>query len=181
MRPTSGFASPRPCQPASGCAGSHFLPARKNTATLIYHSGERSLSLFGSFSAVRARLLGRAGGSSIPNVGDNLGKYGFELVLPLPARNSPHIFSLSAYQEIHGPSPLNTSRSIATRTFTRVGANVNYTNRNWKGASLFVNLIAYPDRRNEESAFDFGDPGAPLAAVSPKAPISVQGGVFIPF
>ncbi|HEY0789964.1 MAG TPA: hypothetical protein VGD78_02760 [Chthoniobacterales bacterium] len=40
---------------------------------VVYRSGQRSLSLFGSYSALRARLLGRAGGSSIPNVADFLG------------------------------------------------------------------------------------------------------------
>jgi hypothetical protein len=110
-----------------------------------------------------------------------LAKYGFDLTLSLPGNDSPHIFTLSVYQEIHGSEPLDTSRAISTRTFSRGAANFNYTNRKWKGFSLFVNLIAYPDRRLEESAFDFGTATAPLAAVSPKAPVSVPAGVFIPF
>jgi len=37
-------------------------------------------------------------------------------------------------------------------------------------------MIIYPDRRNEETAFLF----APNVGVSPKAPFTIQGGVYIP-
>lgn len=149
---------------------------------VLYTHGRALLSVFGSYSAVHAYLLPRVGsGSSIPNVQDFLGKYGCDLTLPLPSIDSPHIFSVSVYQEIVGPEPLNTFRSVSTRTFSRITANLNYTNKNLKGFSAFVNFIVYPDRRDDETAFNLGSDTAPLVGVSPKAPVSVQGGVFMPF
>jgi len=52
-----------------------------------------------------------------------------------------------------------------------------YTNTKWHGFGTFLNMIIYPDRRFEETAFLFGN----AVGVSPKAPFTVQGGVFIPF
>ncbi|MBV9644466.1 MAG: TonB-dependent receptor, partial [Verrucomicrobia bacterium] len=151
-------------------------------SVVFYRRGQALFSIFGNYSAVNAFLLPRPGsGSSILNVQDFLGKYGLNLMLPLPFNDSPHIFTMAVYHEIIGPEPLNTFRSVSTRTFSRITANLNYTNRNWKGFSAFVNFIAYPDRRNEETAFNLGSDTAPIVGVSPKAPVSVQGGVFMPF
>jgi len=37
-------------------------------------------------------------------------------------------------------------------------------------------MIIYPDWRYEETAFTFGN----VVGVSPKAPFTIQGGVYIP-
>ncbi|CAN5593554.1 hypothetical protein BH20VER1_BH20VER1_13840 [soil metagenome] len=79
-------------------------------------------------------------------------------------------------QRWSGPKPLNTRRSLSTRTYSRIDVRMAYTNTNWRGFSTFLNMIIYPDRRFEETAFLFGN----SVGVSPKAPFTIQGGVFIP-
>lgn len=79
-------------------------------------------------------------------------------------------------QRWEGPRPLNTLNSLSTKTYSRIDVRLAYTNTNWHGFSTFLNMIAYPDRRNEETAFLF----APNVGVSPKAAFTIQGGVFIP-
>ncbi|MGI9088789.1 MAG: TonB-dependent receptor domain-containing protein [Chthoniobacterales bacterium] len=142
----------------------------------LWHDGGRAFTVFGNFSGLEAELVNRPGGTHIPDVADFFGTYGFDLVLPLPEKTSPHIITLSAAQRWEGPKPLNTTRSLSTRTYSRIDLRMAYTNTNWHGFSTFVNMIIYPDRRNEETAFTFGND----VGVSPKAPLTIQGGVFIP-
>jgi hypothetical protein len=136
----------------------------------------RSVSLFGNFSALTRELVNRPTGTHIPDVADFFGTYGFDLVMPLPAAASPHVVTLSGMQRWEGPKPLNTTNSLSTKTYSRVDVRLAYTNANWRGFSTFLNMIIYPDRRYEETAFLF----APNVGVSPKAPFTIQGGVFIP-
>src|SRR6266567_2659410 len=77
---------------------------------------------------------------------------------------------------IDAPKPLTTTRNLSTRTFSRVDVRLSYTNANWRGFNVFLGMIIYPDRRYEETAFTFGN----AVGVSPKAPFTIQGGVFIP-
>ena len=143
----------------------------------LYQDGGRSFSLFANYSALNGELVNRAGGTSIPDVADFFGTYGLDLVLPLPSKDSPHILTLVAMQRWEGPKPLTTTRNLSTRTYSRVDLRLAYTNTTWRGFSAFVNLVFYPDRRYEETAFVFGN----SVGVSPKAPFTVQGGVFVPF
>lgn len=142
----------------------------------VWKDGARSVSIFGNFSALDGELVNRPGGTSIPDVADFFGTYGFDLRLALPNSNSPHIFTLSAMQRWEGPRPLTTTRNLSTRTYSRIDVRLAYTNTNWHGFSAFLSMIAYPDRRYEETAFAFGND----VGVSPKAPFTIQGGVFVP-
>ncbi len=142
----------------------------------IWKDRGRMVSIFGNFSALDGELVNRPTGTSIPDVADFFGTYGFDLVLPLPTATSPHVITLSGAQRWEGPKPLNTTRSLSTRTYSRVDVRLAYTNTNWRGFSTFLNMIIYPDRRYEETAFTFGN----SVGVSPKAPFTIQGGVFIP-
>lgn len=142
----------------------------------VWKDRGRSLSLFANFSALDGELVNRPTGTSIPDVADFFGTYGFDFVTPLPANNSPHIFTVSAMQRWEGPKPLTTTRNLSTKTYSRVDVRLSYTNTNWHGFSAFLNMIIYPDRRYEETAFTFGND----VGVSPKAPFTIQGGVFIP-
>lgn len=79
-------------------------------------------------------------------------------------------------QRWEGPKPLNTTRSLSTRSYSRIDVRLAYTNANCRGFSTFLNMIIYPDRRYDETAFTFSDD----IGVSPKAPFTIQGGVYIP-
>jgi len=142
----------------------------------VWRDHGRSLSLFANFSALNGELVNRPTGTSIPDVADWFGTYGFDLVMPLPANNSPHVFTLSAMQRWEGPKPLTTTRNLTTQKYSRVDVRLSYTNTNWHGFSTFLSMIIYPDRRYEETAFTFGND----VGVSPKAPFTIQGGVYIP-
>ncbi len=173
------FNQPPPLLPIS------LGPSRRDgydveAAVRVYQDGPRALSIFASYSKVDGELVGRTTpGTDIPDIADYLAKYGFDLALPLPGKDSPHVVTLSAAQIFEGPKSLNTTGTIKTKSFSRIDANLAYTNWLWKGFSAFVGFVIYPDRRLEETAFLFGTP--PTVGVSPKAPLTVQGGVFIPF
>jgi len=143
----------------------------------IWKDGGRSVSLFGNFSTLHRELVNRPGGTYIPDVADFFANYGFDMVMPLPESTSPHVITLSAMQRWEGPKPLNTTNSLSTKTYSRIDVRLAYTNTKWHGFGTFLNMIIYPDRRFEETAFLFGN----AVGVSPKAPFTVQGGVFIPF
>jgi len=142
----------------------------------VWKDQGRVFSIFGNFSALAGELVNRPTGTSIPDVADFIANYGFDLAMPLPANTSPHVFTLLAMQRWEGPKPLTTTRNLSTRTFSRVDVRLAYTNAKWHGFSTFLNMIIYPDRRYEETAFLFGN----AVGVSPKAPFTIQGGVFIP-
>ncbi|MDQ6625768.1 MAG: TonB-dependent receptor plug domain-containing protein [Verrucomicrobiota bacterium] len=156
-------------------------PSERNGVDLearlrLWNDRGRSFSLLGNFSSLTRELVNRPTGTYIPDVADYFGNYGFDVVMPLPEATSPHVITFSAMQRWEGPKPLNTTNSLSTKSYSRVDVRLAYTNANWRGFSTFLNLIFYPDRRYEETAFLF----APTVGVSPKAPITVQGGVFIP-
>ena len=145
----------------------------------VYQTGNSTLSIFANYSKVKGKLVGRtAAGTDIPDIADYLAKYGFDLALPLPG-DPAQVITWSASQVFEGPKSLDPIGIIRTKSFSRVDTTLSYTNKNWKGFSAFVGFVIYPDRRNEETAFLFGTP--PAVGVSPKAPLTVQGGVFIPF
>lgn len=143
----------------------------------LWKDGPREFSIFGNFSALTGELINRpTGGTHLPDVADFFGTYGFDLAMTLPAKTSPHLITLSAMQRWEGPKPLNTTNSISTKTYSRIDVRLSYTNAKWHGASTFLSMIIYPDRRYEETAFLFGN----TVGVSPKAPFTVQGGFFVP-
>lgn len=146
----------------------------------VYENSGHRLAFFANYSGVDGKLVGRSTpGTSIPDIPDFLAKYGFDLALPLRGGDSPHVVTWSAAQLWEGKKPLDPTNSFTTRTFSRIDTNLAYTNKQWKGFSAFVGFVIYPDRRLEETAFLFGSP--PSVGVSPKAPLTVQGGVFVPF
>lgn len=130
-----------------------------------------------NYSEVDGELVERPTGTSIPDAAEYFIKYGFDLAWPLA--DSSHVFTWSASQVWEGPKPSNTTNTLATRRVSRVDTKLTCTNLRWKGFSAFLGLIVYPDRRLEETAFTFGTP--PTIGVSPKARLTAQGGVFIPF
>lgn len=145
----------------------------------VYRDGARSATVFVNYSKVDGELVDRPTGTSIPDVAEWFLKYGFDVAWPLGAADSPRVIIFSASQVWEGPKPLNTTGTLETRKFSRIDAKATYTDKNWKGGSAFLGLIAYPDRRLEETAFTFGTP--PTIGVSPKSRLTVQAGAFIPF
>lgn len=160
-------------------------PSRRNgydveTRVRAYQEGKRRLSLFASYSRVDGELVGRSSpGTAIPDVPEFLIKYGFDLTMTLGGLDSPHTFTWLAAQLWEGPKPLNPTRSFETKSYSRYDTTLAYANDHWKGFSAFLGAIIYPDRRLEETAFLFGNP--PAVGVSPKAPVTLQAGVFVPF
>ena len=157
-------------------------PSRRNgydveARARVYQNGENKLSIFANYSRVKGELVGRTSpGTDIPDIADYLAKYGFDLAVPLP--NGPaEVITFSASQVFEGPKSLEPTGAFKTKSFSRIDATLAYTNKNWKGFSAFVGFVIYPNRRLEETAFLF----APSVGVSPKAPVTAQGGVFIPF
>jgi len=144
----------------------------------------QALTFFSNFSTVAARLVdstndgGVRSGNALPDVPDFIFTYGLKATFPLFGSDSPNILTLSCYQQWIGPKPITSDRTEVTKTYSRIAFDASYTNKNLKGFSAYVGIIAYPDRRYEESDFNFG-PG--IIGVSPDAPVSIRGGVFIPF
>jgi hypothetical protein len=142
----------------------------------VWKGEARQLSIFGNFSALEGELVNQTAGTHIPEVADFFGTYGFDLAMTLPDKTSPHLVTLTAMQRWEGPKPLNATRSVSTRTYSRIDIRIAYINTNWQGFSTFLNMIIYPDRRYEETAFLFGS----TVGVAPKAPFTIQGGFFVP-
>ena len=145
----------------------------------VYREGSDTAAVFVNFSRVDGELVGRATGTSIPDVAEFFLKYGFDLAWPLGGADSARIMTFSASQVWEGPKPLNTTNTLKTQIFSRIDTKLSYTDKRWKGFSAFLGVIVYPDRRYEETAFTFGTPVT--VGVSPKAPLTAQAGVFIPF
>lgn len=143
----------------------------------VYDRGGRTISVFANYSKVDGELVGRTAGTSIPDVAEFFVKYGLDLAWPLRDSNRAITFSLSQVWE--GPKPLNATNTLSTKTFSRIDAKLSYSSRDRRGISAYLGVIGYPDRRFEETAFTFGTPVT--VGVSPKARVTVQGGVFIPF
>lgn len=143
----------------------------------VYNDRGRTLSIFANYSEVDGELVGRATGTSIPDVAEFFAKYGFDLAWPI--RDSARVVTLSVAQTWEGPKPLNATNTLSTRTFSRIDAKLSYSSLHRRGISAYLGVIGYPDRRLEETAFTFGTPVT--VGVSPKARVTVQGGVFIPF
>ena len=145
----------------------------------LYKSGDSTLSVFANYSKVDGKLVGRTTpGTAIPDVAKYLAKYGFDVAVPLPS-DPAQIVTLSASQIFEGPKPLDPIGVLTTKKFSRVDLTAAYTNKNWKRFSAYLGVVIYPDRRLEETVFLFGTPAA--AGVSPKARVTAQAGVFIPF
>lgn len=144
-----------------------------------YQSGRTMLSLYTSYSHVDGRLTDPPPGQGpiLPDVADYFFKYGFDLTIPLGGDYSAHLLTLSAGQVWEGPKDLDTFGRFSTSTFSRIDASLTYTNENWKGFSVFADAVIYPDDRLDETAFVFSN----TVGVSAKAPVSVIGGIFVPF
>ena len=145
----------------------------------VCREGGPAASVFINYSKVDDELVGRATGTRIPDVAEAFLKHGFDLAWPLGGVDSPRVIAFSASQVWEGRKPLNTTGTLETKTFSRVDAKLTYTDRNWKGGSVFLALAAYPDRRLDETAFTFGTPAT--VGVSPKARLTLQAGTCIPF
>ena len=74
---------------------------------------------------------------------------------------------------------MNKTCKLETKTVSRVDAKVTHTDGNREDGSAFLTLIAYPDRRLDETECTFGMPAT--VGVSPKARPTLQAGTFIPF
>ena len=145
----------------------------------VYRERERTAALFINYSKVDGELVNRTTGTSIPDVAKFFVKYGVDVALPLGGIDPTRALTFSASQIWEGPRPLNTTNTLQTKTFSRIDAKLTYSDRRWNGFSAFLGVIAYPDRVLEETAFTFGTPVA--VGVSPKARVTAQAGVFIPF
>ena len=142
-----------------------------------FEVGRRVLWVYASYSKVDGKLINQTSGTVIPDIADWLLKYGFDLGFPVGTPDSPHLVNVSVAQFWEGPRPLNAINTLRTKTYSRIDANLTYTNQNWKGGSAFLGINAYPGRRLEETAFLFGN----TVAGAPKPPVTVQAGVFVPF
>lgn len=139
----------------------------------MYENGGRRFSVFANYSEVDGKLVGRsAPGTRIPDIPEFMAKYGFQLQMPLPGGGSDHGISWSAAHLIEGPKSLEPTDRLHTKRFSRIDSNIAYVNKRRPGLMVFLGVVLYPDRRLEETVFLFGNtPG-----VSPKAPLTVQGG-----
>ncbi len=146
-------------------------------ADLIF-SKHIPVSLFANFSTQDAKLTEPTDGAAkhVPDVANYLIKYGFDANLPIGNGFSQYV-TVSFWQAWEGPKSLNTLDTITTSTFSRINANLTYTNANWNGLSAFLGVIAYTGDRLSETAFLYGT----QVGVSAKAPIVVTGGISIPF
>lgn len=165
---------------------------------LAYQNRRTALSLYASYSPVtKSALVNQASGTNIPDIAEFFVKYGFDLTVPIGGESSPHLLTLSVGQVWEGPRELNANPNLAfdpatsaankalllangpfrTETYSRIDAGLTYTNTDWKGFSVFVDGTFYPDKRLEETAFNFTN----RVGTSAKAPVAIQGGVFIPF
>jgi hypothetical protein len=143
----------------------------------VWRQGARTLAFFANYSELDGELVGRATGSSIPDVADYFLKYGVDWTFPLGGDS--RIARVAASQVWEGPKPLNTAGTLSTKRFSRIDFKATYTDRDWKGFNAFLTAVVYPDRRFEETAFTFGTPAT--VGVSPKAPLTVQAGAYLPF
>jgi outer membrane receptor protein involved in Fe transport len=140
---------------------------------LALRSAGQALWLFANYSHIDSELVGRTTGTHVPDVAEYLAKYGLEWRF----ESAVHGINFTIAQLIEGPKPLNTTNTLRTQRFSRVSANLSYTNPSWRGFNAYVGLNSYPDRRLDETAFTFGN----SVGVSPKPPLTVQGGFFVPF
>ena len=138
-----------------------------------------ALGLFANYSYVEARLTTGPVNLYVPDVAAFHVNYGLDLDAPwLLDAGSPHRFHLSLYHQVIGPKHLTTDGALYTKTFTRLQAKLAYAHARRPGLGAFVGLVAYPDRRLEEVAFDFGDG---QVGVSPKPRLNFQGGLSCQF
>jgi outer membrane receptor protein involved in Fe transport len=135
-----------------------------------------AVRVFGNFSQVDARsVTAPPGQQAISNVPDYVAALGVQSLHAF----GPHHLDLSLVDLLIGPKPLNPDRSLETGSYHRITARAGYGHDSWRGATVFLSLIAYPGsyRNLNETSFDFGG----FAATSPKAPYRVIAGVTIPF
>ncbi len=152
-----------------------------------YQNGQTSLSFYASYSPVtKSDLVNQASGTVIPDIAEFFVKYGFDLTVPLGGDFSQHLLTFSAGQVWEGPRSLTANPAqvdpfgtgpFRTETYSRIDAGLTYTNTAWKGFSVFVDTTYYPGSRLDETAFLFTN----RVGVAAKAPVTVTGGVFIPF
>ncbi len=135
-----------------------------------------AVRLFGNYSRVDARSrTAAAGQQAISNVPDYVVALGVQSLRTFGL----HRVDLSLVDLLIGPKPLNAERSLETGSYHRVTARAAYGHESWRGATVFLSLIAYPgaNRNLNETSFDFGG----FVAASPKAPYRAIVGVTIPF
>ncbi len=145
----------------------------------VYRSAAAGFSVFANYSYVEALLISGPAHQYVPDVPRFHVNYGFDLSAPLffdPA--SPHLFDLSVYHEITGAKHLTGDGLEYTRAYSRLSAKASYANTRLPGFGAFAGITAYPDRRLEETAFDFG---GGQVGVSPKALVNLQGGLIYSF
>jgi hypothetical protein len=149
------------------------------TSYEAYHSQTVGLSLFANYYYIDAILLNGPVHQFVPDVSRFHLNYGFNVNAPLffmPA--SPHRLGFEVYHEIIGPKHLTSDGLEYTKTYTRLSAKVTYANTKLPGLKAFAGIVAYPDRRLEEAAFDLGNG---VVGVSPLPLLSVQGGLAYAF
>jgi hypothetical protein len=151
---------------------------------VAYHREVIGFSVFANYAYVDALLLNGPVHQFVPDVNRFHVNYGFDLQTPwLFNPGSPHRFDLSVYHEIIGPEHLTSDGLSYTHTYTRLSAKLTYANTHLPKLNAFVGLTAYPDRRSEETAFDFGPAanGTEIIGVSPKPLVDLQGGLLYAF
>lgn len=151
---------------------------------VAFHNRHLSLSVFANYSYVEALLTTGPVHQYVPDVARYHVNYGFDIQAPFlfdPA--SSHRFDLSVYHQIIGPQHLTGDGLYYTRTYTRLAARATYANTKLPGFNAFVGIVAYPDRRLDETAFDFGTDanGNELIGVSAKPLVNLQGGLIYSF
>jgi outer membrane receptor protein involved in Fe transport len=145
----------------------------------LYRDGSRTVSAFINYSKIDGELVGRATGTSIPDVAEFFLKYGADVAWPMQLFGAARNLTFSISQVWEGPKPITATESLKTRTFSRIDAKLSVSSLDPRGISGYITVIGYPDRRLEETAFTFGTPIT--IGVSPKARITAQAGLFIPF
>lgn len=135
-------------------------------------------SVFGNYTRVVAKI--RNGGpdniyvTNTPEYAATLGvDYGFGA--DLTANNR---YLLSLYDQLIGNKNLNSAGTIRSDAFHRLSAKLSYYRSSWANFKVFIEGSFYPGD-GALNEVDFLSGGAILT--SPQSPVTLQGGVRIPF
>lgn len=134
----------------------------------------RRVQLFANWSQVRARIREpiTPGADRIPNVPASIGTVGMNAAFNAGANRFDTTLAISRV----GPQSITSDDTLRTRAYYRALGRAAYTRSEWKGAAVFLNVIAY-NRQFDELAFDFG---GGLVGVSPRPRLAATVGVQVP-
>lgn len=134
-----------------------------------------STRLFANYSRLAsARVLDPVtpGADRIPNVPEYAATIGVASLF----RVSPHRFDVSLSSTLIGPHSVTTTDTLRSKAYHRTTARIAYSHADWKGTTVFLNLVGY-SRQFDSYVVDFGG-GTAGAIVLPR--FLATAGIQIP-